>query len=113
MRPWPNRQDGDDRRRRLREAIALTGTDADGDALTFTVVAQPAHGALTRHGPQLTYTPAANYNGPDSFTFVANDGTADSNIATVSLTVSPVNDAARGERPGGHDGYGRRRWRSR
>ncbi|HEX6027250.1 MAG TPA: hypothetical protein VFZ00_34945, partial [Solirubrobacter sp.] len=37
-------------------------------------------------------TPAANYNGPDSFTFKANDGAADSNVATVSITVRPVND---------------------
>ena len=43
--------------------------------------------------PALTYTPAANYNGPDSFTFKANDGTADSNVATVTITVTAVNDA--------------------
>src|SRR5438067_7133515 len=41
----------------------------------------------------MTYTPAANYNGPDSFTFKANDGTVDSAIATVAVTVTPVNDA--------------------
>src|SRR5262249_12978705 len=40
-----------------------------------------------------TYTPAANYNGSDSFTFKANDGQADSNVATESITVIPVNDA--------------------
>src|SRR5262249_18668693 len=39
-----------------------------------------------------TYTPAANYHGPDSFTYKANDGTADSNLATVSITVNSVND---------------------
>ena len=43
--------------------------------------------------PNVTYTPAANYNGPDSFTFKANDGTVDSAVATVSVTVTPVNDA--------------------
>ncbi len=40
-----------------------------------------------------TYTPAANYNGADSFTYKANDGTADSNVATVSITIAAVNDA--------------------
>ncbi len=43
--------------------------------------------------PALTYTPALNYNGADSFTFKANDGSADSNIATVSITITAVNDA--------------------
>src|SRR5262249_1339866 len=40
-----------------------------------------------------TYTPDPDYNGPDSFTFKANDGSLDSNIATVSITVTPSNDA--------------------
>ena len=73
--------------------IVLTASDVEGDALTFTIVAPPAHGALTGTGASLTYTPAPNYNGLDSFTFIANDGQADSNTATVSITVRPVNDA--------------------
>ena len=40
-----------------------------------------------------TYTPAANYNGSDSFAYKVNDGAADSNLATVSLTITAVNDA--------------------
>ena len=44
-------------------------------------------------GNQVTYKSNANYSGADSFTFTANDGTADSAAATVSLTVSNVNDA--------------------
>src|SRR5205807_4730923 len=40
-----------------------------------------------------TYTTAANHNGPDSFTYKANDGALDSNVATVSITVNAVNDA--------------------
>ncbi len=75
------------------KAIALTASDADGDPLTYAVVAGPSHGALSGTAPNLTYTPAANYHGPDSFTFKANDGAADSNIATVSLTVTSANDA--------------------
>src|SRR5205823_13342916 len=75
------------------KAIVLTATDADGDPLTYSVVAGPAHGALSGVAPNLTYTPAANYNGADSFTFKANDGTVDSNVATVSITLTAVNDA--------------------
>jgi uncharacterized repeat protein (TIGR01451 family) len=74
-------------------AVTLSGSDADGDSLTFTVVSAPAHGTLSGTGANLTYAPAANYNGPDAFTYKVNDGQADSNIATVSLTVNPVNDA--------------------
>src|SRR5207253_725817 len=51
------------------------------------------HGTLSGTAPALTYTPAANYNGPDTFTFKANDGTLDSNAATVTITVTAVNDA--------------------
>src|SRR5213076_3364781 len=40
-----------------------------------------------------SYAPAANYNGSDSFTYKANDGQADSGIATVSITITGVNDA--------------------
>ena len=74
--------------------IALSATDSDGDALTYTVVTLPAHGTLScTNCANPIYTPALNYFGPDSFTFKANDGTADSNVATVSITVTPVNDA--------------------
>ncbi len=69
-------------------------TDADGDALTASVVTGPAHGALLLNANgSFTYTPAANYNGSDSFTYKVNDGQVASNVATVVLTVNPVNDA--------------------
>ena len=69
-------------------------TDPDGDPLTAALVVGPAHGSLTLNpNGSFTYTPAANYSGPDSFTYRANDGSADSNVATVSITVNPVNDA--------------------
>ncbi|MBI4325792.1 MAG: tandem-95 repeat protein, partial [Chloroflexi bacterium] len=72
--------------------ITLTGRDAEGDPLGFSVEAGPAHGTLSGTAPDLTYTPAGNYYGPDSFTFIVNDGTLDSEQATVSITVTPVND---------------------
>ena len=71
-------------------AITLTGSDSEGDALTFTVLTGPSNGALGGDAPNLTYTPDANFTGSDSFTFVANDGTADSGPATVSITVSSI-----------------------
>jgi uncharacterized protein len=69
-------------------------TDANNDTLTASLVSGPSHGVLTLNTDgSFTYTPAANYNGPDSFTYKANDGALDSNVATVSITVTPVNDA--------------------
>ncbi|WP_324725975.1 Ig-like domain-containing protein [Actomonas aquatica] len=74
-------------------AIPLVGTDIDGDALAYVIVDAPTHGTLSGTAPDLTYTPAANYHGGDTFTFVVNDGSADSNVATVELVVASVNDA--------------------
>ena len=57
------------------------------------MVTGPAHGTPSGTAPNLTYTPAANYKGPDSFTFSANDGQATSAPATVSIAVTHVNHA--------------------
>lgn len=73
--------------------IILTATDADNDALAYSIVDSPSNGILSGIAPNVTYTPNENYNGPDSFTFKVNDGTVDSNIATVNITINPVNDA--------------------
>jgi len=73
-------------------AITLTGFDADGNPLTFRVTAPPTFGVLGGTAPDLTYTPLANFSGSDSLEFVANDGFVDSAPATVSVTVTPVND---------------------
>lgn len=72
--------------------VVLSGSDVDGNSLLYTVVSNPANGALTGTAPNLTYSPNANFNGEDSFTFKTNDG-ADSNIATVYVSVASVNDA--------------------
>lgn len=74
-------------------AVTLTGSDVDGDAITFALASQPTNGTATLSGSTVTYTPNANYTGQDTFTYTANDGTADSQPATVTITVSPVNDA--------------------
>ena len=72
----------------------LSAADVDGDPLTFSRVAIAAHGTVTVNANgTFSYTPNADFNGNDSFTFKASDGSLDSNVATVSLTVNPVNDA--------------------
>ncbi|MFN2417629.1 MAG: tandem-95 repeat protein, partial [Candidatus Limnocylindria bacterium] len=72
----------------------LVCADLDGNTLTYSRVANAAHGTVTVNANgTFSYVPNANYNGPDSFTFKANDGTVDSNTATYSITVNAVNDA--------------------
>jgi hypothetical protein len=72
---------------------SVTATDVDGDALTYIKVSDPTNGTVVVNANgTFVYTPNANYNGPDSFTFKANDGTTDSNTATFTITVNAVND---------------------
>jgi Bacterial Ig domain/K319L-like, PKD domain/Bacterial pre-peptidase C-terminal domain/Divergent InlB B-repeat domain len=73
--------------------ITLGGSDPDGDPITYSIVGNPGHGKLTGDAPNLTYTPEANFNGPDSFTFRVHDGTQPSPPATVSISVLAANDA--------------------
>jgi hypothetical protein len=65
-------------------------TDADGDTLTLVVASAPSNGtaAIGTDG-QLEYIPNAGYVGTDNFTVKANDGVADSNTVTISVTVAP------------------------
>jgi uncharacterized protein YvpB len=69
-------------------SIVLAGTDPDGDPLTFTVTSPPAHGTFVGG----VYTPAPNYNGPDSIGFTVSDGRGGSDTGTIAITVTPVND---------------------
>ncbi|GEM_PF-3025177 len=73
-------------------AVTLQANDANGDTLSYSIETHPANGILSGTAPNLTYKSLANYNGTDAFSFKANDGNADSNIATVYITVTPVND---------------------
>ena len=68
--------------------VALSATDSDGDALTFTVVSSPTKGTLSGSGASRVYTPTSGTTGTDSFTFRASDGKATSNIATITLSVA-------------------------
>lgn len=69
--------------------VLANDTDMDGDALTAVEVTDPAHGMLTLNGDgSFVYTPDAGYVGSDSFTYLANDGTANSNTASVSIGVN-------------------------
>jgi len=74
-------------------AVTLTGSDPDGDALSFHVETAPSHGALSGKAPELTYTPAADWHGEDAFTYRVSDGELASEPATVSVSVTPVEDA--------------------
>jgi VCBS repeat-containing protein len=69
-------------------------TDVDpGTTLTATLGASPANGTVTlTSGGSFTYTPNASFSGSDSFTYTASDGTAASNVATVTITVTPASN---------------------
>lgn len=75
--------------------VTLTISDADGDALTYSVVGNPDNATISFTGNMVTYTPDNNFNGNSYFTYKANDGVADSNVATVTIHINPVNDAPR------------------
>ncbi len=75
------------------QSITLTGSDTEGSPLSYIVVSLPANGTLTGTAPNLTYTPRANFNGTDSFTFKVNDGLLDSPTVTVTINVAPDSNA--------------------
>src|SRR5207249_3842859 len=74
--------------------VLANDTDVDGDPLTAVLATAPTKGtlALNANG-SFTYTPNANVNGSDTFTYRASDGTLTSNLATVTMAITPVNDA--------------------
>jgi VCBS repeat-containing protein len=86
---------------------SVAASDVDSATLTYSLVQPASHGTVSLNPDgSYSYTPQPNYNGPDSFTFRASDGSLDSNVATVALTVTPVNDppvAAAGAASGPED----------
>jgi VCBS repeat-containing protein len=79
--------------------VKTNDSDPDGDTINAVLVAGPSHGTVTLNPDgSFIYTPAGNFNsntpnGPDFFTYQVNDGKLNSNVATVSITVTAVNDA--------------------
>jgi len=74
--------------------VNLTASDMDGDVLSYQIVTSPSHGSLSGTAPNIVYTPNPGYTGLDNFTFKANDGVKDSNIATVTLNVKAKTENA-------------------
>ncbi len=75
-------------------SLSTLVSDADGDALSFSIQSSPAHGTVVNlNNGSVTYTPAIDFNGNDSFVYKVTDAFGGSSNATVIVTVSPVNDA--------------------
>jgi VCBS repeat-containing protein len=74
--------------------VLANDSDVNGDGLTAVLIGNPAHGSVDLNSDgSFTYTPDADYNGWDSFTYRASDGLVLSNLATVTIVINPVNDA--------------------
>ena len=74
-------------------SLLANDVDIDGDTLTVTAVGNAIGGMVALANGQVTFTPSANFNGPASFSYTVSDGNGGSDTATVSLTVTAVNDA--------------------
>ncbi|MCB9009759.1 MAG: tandem-95 repeat protein [Ardenticatenaceae bacterium] len=73
--------------------VLANDSDSDGDSLTVESVTDPTNGTVVNNGTDVTYTPNANFNGVDSFSYTVSDGNGGSDTATVTITVNGVNDA--------------------
>ncbi|HEX3145653.1 MAG TPA: Ig-like domain-containing protein, partial [Pyrinomonadaceae bacterium] len=75
-------------------SVLANDTDQDNDTLAITAVTQGAHGlvAITGGGSGLTYTPATDYSGTDTFTYTISDGHGGSDTASVNVTINAIND---------------------
>jgi hypothetical protein len=86
--------------------VLSNDSDGNGDVLTAVLNSTTSNGTLVLNANgSFTYTPNANFNGTDTFTYYANDGSVNSNLATVTITVASVNDAPTLALPGGALAY--------
>lgn len=67
--------------------VNLTGTDFDGDSLTFSIISSPSNGSISGTAPNLLYTPNVDFSGSDTLVFKVNDGTIDSATGSIYITV--------------------------
>jgi DNA/RNA endonuclease G (NUC1)/fibronectin type 3 domain-containing protein len=74
------------------KSFTLDTANATANPLTYTIVSGPSHGSVNGSNGSETYTPAPDFNGTDTFTYKVNDGSHDSNTATVTITVLEGND---------------------
>ena len=74
--------------------LLANDSDVDGDTLTIASVQGAVNGTVALVGGNVVFTPAANYNGPASFTYTVVDGNGGSSTATVNLSINAVGDAA-------------------
>ncbi|HEV8577449.1 MAG TPA: Ig-like domain-containing protein, partial [Thermoanaerobaculia bacterium] len=74
-------------------SVLTNDSDLEGDSLSVTAVTQGVNGSITFTAGSVTYTPAANFNGSDSFTYTISDGNGGTATATVSITINAANDA--------------------
>ena len=77
---------------------SVSGSDPESSPLTYTLIDAPLYGSLVFNTDgTYTYTHDGSENFEDSFTFTVNDSVLDSNTATVTLTITPLNDVPQGE----------------
>ncbi|MEQ8320498.1 MAG: tandem-95 repeat protein, partial [Rhodospirillales bacterium] len=75
-------------------AGTLSAVDVDGDNLNFSLTTQPSNGTVTLNADgSYVYVPDADFHGDDSFSYTVSDGNGGTDAETVSITVTPVNDA--------------------
>ena len=72
--------------------ITLNGSDVDGDVLAYGILAEPTKGQLTGIPPAIIYTPDADVNGSDLFTWTITDSNAEPVTVTVTIEIQPRND---------------------